>query len=111
MASGKENIERAVSNPGEVGDVTQNYTEGAAHVYGLARKVTATGPESAGTYDATEILGFNVVNVGSAGNWTLFYIDGGFSSIGFGDMREGYWPAHLSTIIIPTGGLAEIFIP
>ena len=32
MASGKENIERAVPNPGETGDVTRDYSNGAAYV-------------------------------------------------------------------------------
>ena len=92
------------------GDANPAFTNDAAHIYGLARQVT-TGPEAAGTYNATEILGFNVVNVGSAGNWVLTYVDGGVSTIAFGDMRADYWSAHLTEITIPTGGLAELFIP
>ena len=88
---------------------SQVFDGGAAHVYGLARKVT-TGPETAGTYNSTEILGFNVLNAGSADSWVLSYVDGGVSTIGFGDMREGYFPAHLASIVIPTDGVAEVFI-
>lgn len=32
MADGSQNIERAVPNPGETGDVTRDYSNGAAHV-------------------------------------------------------------------------------
>jgi len=85
-------------------------TGGSLHVYGLSRKTT-TGPETAGTYNTTEILGFNVLNVGDADSWVLTYVDGGVSTIGFGDMREGYFPAHLTSIVIPANGVAEVFIP
>lgn len=40
MASGTKNIENATPSPGEEGDVTQNYTSGAAHVTNLAGGVT-----------------------------------------------------------------------
>jgi hypothetical protein len=96
--------------PETVGEVvTQKYSNGAAHVTGLASKTTV-GPETAGTYNATEIIGFNVLNVGSADSWVLTYVDGGVSTIGFGDMREDYFPSHLSSLLIPTGGVAEVFI-
>lgn len=87
----------------------QDVVDGAALVYGLARKTT-TGPETAGTYNATQIFGFNVLNVGDADSWVLTYVDGGVSTIGFADMREDYFPAHLTSLVIPANGVAEVFI-
>ena len=60
MASGKENIERAAPNPGETGDVTQDYTAGATHVADVGRanqsynRLIATAGNTLPTDIATE---------------------------------------------------------
>ena len=81
---------------------------GAVGVSGLG---TSQIQVTAGTYAVTEILGFEVFNVGSAGNWSWTALNGGVATIGFGDMTVGIRPVHASTITVPTGGIAVLWIP
>jgi len=84
-------------------------TGGAAHVYGLARNCVVQG---AGTYNATEVLGF-VCSVASSADWSITPKDGtAVTTIDKGTFAAGQtYPIHATSITVGTGGEALLFIP
>lgn len=83
-------------------------TNQALHVAGLAGNAVL---QTAGTYNATEVLGYRVVVAGSA-NWTLNFVGGGSASLSPSAFVEGaVYPEHLSSIVVGAGGSAVLYIP
>jgi len=81
---------------------------GAALVSGLATNAVVQG---AGTYNATEILGYRVLVQGS-GNWAETPINGSAQTIPFAAQIVGNInPEHLSSITVGTAGSALLYIP
>ena len=77
-------------------------------INGLARRAIQ---QTAGTYSATEILGYKITDVGSAASWIATFVDGGVETIAFGDAVVGIYPDHLESLVVPTGGVATLYIP
>jgi len=81
---------------------------GAAVVSGLSRNQIVQG---AGTYNATEVLGYEVLVQGSS-NWAQTPVDGTAQTIPFASRVVGnIHPVHLSAITVGTGGSALLYIP
>lgn len=93
--------------------VRQRYVNESAQVgisNGLATKTILLS--AAGTYDATEVLGFMVLTQGSAA-WTLTFVeDTTTRSIPQAALTVGeIYPFHLSAITSGTDGTALLFLP
>ena len=107
--SGYKRVEGGVaSTDGEV--VTQNYSNGAAHFYALARKPVK---QAAGTYSATEILGYRVLTAPTADDSALTGVDGtaqtALPAAGFA--AGSTYAEHLSSITVGTGGVFLLYLP
>ena len=89
-------------------EMDQQIIGGAASVTGLATNAVVQG---AGTYNATQILGYRVLVQGSA-NWSETPINGSAQTIPFAAQIIGAInPEHLSSITVGTGGSALLYIP
>lgn len=85
----------------------QNGIGGAAMVYGLARKAVVQG---AGTYSATEIVGYRVLVAGTT-DWTIDPIDSAIAVVPAAAMVVGQvYPEHLTSITVGTGGSALLYL-
>ena len=78
-------------------------------VSGLARR--AADAAAGATYNATEILGYKIIDVGSSGNWVATFVDGGVETIAFGDAVVGVYPDHLESLAVPAGAQCTVYIP
>jgi len=88
--------------------VPDESTNGAKHVIGLATNGVL---QAAGTYTATDVLGYKVLVQGSA-DWSITLKDGSALTIPFGSMTVGdIFPEHLVSITVGTAGQALLYIP
>jgi len=88
----------------------QKGTNGSAHFYALARKPVK---QAAGTYSATEILGYRVLTAPTADNSALTGVDGvaqtALPAAGFA--AGSTYSEHLSSITVGTGGVFLLYLP
>lgn len=83
-------------------------TGGGAQVYGLSPNHVV---QSAGTYNATQILGYRVTAQGSS-NWAQTPLNGSAQTIPFAAQIVGNInPEHLSAITVGSAGSALLYIP
>jgi len=78
-------------------------------VDGLARR--AANAAAGATYNATEILGYKIIKVGTSGNWVATFVDGGVETILFSDAAVGVFPDHLASLAVPAGAQCTVYIP
>ncbi len=81
----------------------------AAKIYSMARKMVV---QSAGTYSATEVLGYRVLIQGT-GDWQIQGVDDASPvTVPFAAMLEGVqYAEHLKSITVGTGGSVILYIP
>ena len=86
-------------------------TLGALHVYGLAGSAVRV---PAGTYNATDILGYRVSLQGT-GTLTISPKSGAaditYTTGEVGDMVGRVYPEHLDSITVGTGMVVTVYIP
>lgn len=90
-------------------------SNGASHVYGMARNAP-TAPVAAGTAyippAGMEIYGFQVLTVGT-GAWTMTFKDAAAATTGLhqdGFPAGGIYPFHLTAITTPAGATILVFL-